>query len=121
MAKAAREKQERGIFLLVLVYLEIIFTTWALLSYSPQFYGIFGYSATIRYSTIAVIAQAVAIYEVWKWGRGARIGSRFLNNLGFVKAVFGAQIGIYRIVMSAICPPIANSYHLSLITLRVSS
>src|SRR3954463_15259703 len=53
--------------------------------------------------------------------RGARIGSRFLNNLGFVKAVFGAQIGIDRIVMSAICPPIANSYHLSLITLRVSS
>src|SRR3954465_6923055 len=52
--------------------------------------------------------------------RGARIGSRFLNNLGFVKAVFGAQIGIGRIVMSAICPPIANSYHLSLITLRVS-
>jgi hypothetical protein len=53
--------------------------------------------------------------------RGAWIGSRFLNNLGFVKAVFGAQIGIDRIVMSAICPPIANSYHLSLITLRVSS
>src|SRR3954466_15377089 len=53
--------------------------------------------------------------------RGARIGSRFLNNLGFVKAVFGAQIGIDRIVMSAICSPIANSYHLSLITVRVSS
>jgi hypothetical protein len=44
-----------------------------------------------------------------------------LNNLGFVKAVFGARIGIDRVVMSAICPPIANPYHLSLITLRVSS
>jgi hypothetical protein len=81
-----------------------------------------GYSNGFAAGTLASLAHTwLALSTATPRSRGARIGSRFLNNLGFVKAVFGAQIGIDRIVMSAICPPIANSYHLSLITLRVSS
>src|SRR5215213_1088487 len=62
--------------------------------------------APVKAARALEVAAEVLSVPVADRSRGAWIGSRFLNNLGFVKAVFGARIGIDRVVMSAICLPI---------------